>query len=97
VVLSYEDSAGASVGCFSPGVLNARDFRVTSKPGTIAEAGIGMRTRLPPGDENTASVLYPLPKGRASKKISLRTIRPSLNVIKAAARQTPIGSAKSIS
>jgi hypothetical protein len=79
------------------GALNARDFQVTSKPGTITEAGIGMRTRLPPGDENTASVRYFLSKGRASKKISLRTIRPSLNVIKAAARQTPIGSAKSIS
>jgi hypothetical protein len=40
------------------------------------------------GDENTAPFLYFLPKGRASKKISLRTIRPSLNLIKAAARQT---------
>ena len=49
------------------------------------------------GDENTASFLYFLPKGRASKKSSLRAIRPSLNVISTAVRVTPMGSANSIS
>jgi hypothetical protein len=73
--------------------------RVPGDPVRAVVLRIGQKDR-PARDEKIArsnSFLYFLSKGLASKKISLRTIRPSLNVIKAAARQTPIDSAKRIS
>ena len=96
VVMPYT-SLRRSTGWSAVGNSSEYSFRFARDPGAIAEAEVGMRRRFAQGDENTAPFLYFLSKGRASKKISLRMIRPSLNVIKAAARQTPIGAEKSIS
>ena len=72
-------------------------FRFGRGPGSISNLNAPEHA-VAHGDQNCVlSLRYFLAKGRVSKKISLRAIRPSLNVISAAVRQTPMGSPKSIS
>ena len=94
---AFEGRTSASGFCGLSGWGSTEEHKTTPTSrspviqGESPKLRVGPRKQLPQGEESTTPFLYFLLKGRASKKISLRMIRPSLNVIKAAARQTPIG------